>query len=71
MIQRLIFYFLRVLRVFLQKVFLQALRVDKKFNQFIRGLVPKKVRVFSTRVLTRYERDRVLISASVVAFVLV
>ena len=71
MIQMLIFYFLRVLRVFLQKVFLQALRVDKKFNQFIRGLVPKKVPVFSTRVLTRYERDRVLISASVVAFVLV
>ena len=71
MIQMLIFYFLRVLRVFLQKVFLQALRVDKKLNQFIRGMVPKKVPVFSTRVLTRYERDRVLISASVVAFVLV
>ena len=61
-----------MLRVFFTKsIFTSVERVNKKFNQFIRGLVPKKVPVFSTRVLTRYERDRVLISASVVAFVLV
>ena len=49
-----------MLRVFFTKsIFTSVERVNKKFNQFIRGLVPKKLPVYSTKVLTMSERDRV------------